>query len=335
MSFLVPTRSAVLAFVLGVLSGVCLWVPNSSVESISSRSSHQINGIFVFEKWTLSKTAPLICCDCSTLRLAFTVMSTSDKRGARKRSLVRVSWPQRTVYKHPPAVQTIVKFVLGTKGLPKSQFRNLAKEQAKYGDLLLLPNHHDTYNQLTEKTRQTLQWAYKNIQFDYLIKTDDDVVIRLDKMVDALRHMRCPELLYWGHTMLNISVLKSGKWKETKWTACPTYLPYVSGTAYVLGRQVVRLVVRYSEHLSHFLCEDVSMGFWLAPYHLTRQIDWRFHLKPTCRDSAIQAHQDGSIESLQSAIHALVKTGKICSEKRKRKKPRKLYQLSSPLLSQH
>ena len=308
-------RPAVMgAFVLGIFSGVCLRHPPSSWIEVTTRtkSVETIHGLVVFESSAekIEGTSSLRC--HRVLRLAFTVMSSPDNNGSIKRALVRGSWPLKNIYKVPPLVEVTVLFVLGTKGLSKGQLHKLTAERSKFGDIVLLPNHHDTYNQLTEKVRQTIQWADKNLQFDYLIKTDDDVVIRLDKMVDALRKIGCPERLYWGHFMINITVDQTGKWKETNYNACSTYLPYVSGTGYVLGRQVVQLITKHSEHLRHFLSEDVSMGFWLAPYQMTRVPDRRFYLIPTCYNVAIQAHQQGSIENLRHAILALLKRGKLC-----------------------
>ena len=306
------SRSTILgAFLLGIGCGVCLWKPILWIENtamVNTRIELNIRRPVIFERKPKG-LASLNCRENSTLRLAFTVMSSPDANGARRRSLVRGSWMPKTAYKHPPAASITVKFVLGTKDLPKEQLHKLTAEHGRFGDFLLLPNLHDTYDQLAEKVRQAIQWADKNLQFDYLIKTDDDVLIRLDKMTDALRSMGCPERLFWGHFMTNIKMQQSGKWKETKYHACSVYLPYVSGAGYVLGRQVVQIVNKYSEHLTRFTCEDVSMGFWLAPYNITRRHDKRFHLRATCSDSAIQAHQGSR---LQRASVAVLRTGKIC-----------------------
>ena len=315
-------RPTILALVIGVVCGICVWKPISWIEenlrltwTKAGNVSHGGHAVTVIEMHikTPVKFVPLNCRDNSTLHLVFTVMSSPDNYGATKRSLVRGSWPRKDIYKpSPPAVDITVKFVLGTKDLAKEQLHKLTAERDKFKDILLLPNHHDIYSQLTEKVRQTVQWADKNLQFDYLIKTDDDVVIRLDKMVDALRKMHCPARLFWGHPMHRVNVLKTGKWKETKWNTCLNYLPYYSGTGYVMGRQVVKLVLRYSEHLLHFTCEDVSMGFWLAPYKITRHDDSRFHLSRTCSRKAIQAHHHGNVKTLKRALQAVLKKGKMC-----------------------
>ena len=276
----------------------------------------RVRGSAVLEKMAAVPLS-LPCTANSTLRLAFAVMSTPVNKGATKRSLIRGSWPRKDIYSKPisPSVHITVKFVLGTKNLPRPRLHKLTTEQDKFNDLLLLSNHIDSYDQLTEKVRKTIQWADENLQFDYLIKTDDDVIFRLDNMVDALRKMGCPEYLYWGYKRVEEPVLRSkkSKYSEEKWNACPTYLPYWSGTGYVLGRGVVHILMKFLDRYTQYRCEDASMGFWLSPYSITRKSDRdRFYMHATCSDEAIQSHHDGNIKYLESAVQAMVKTGQLC-----------------------
>ena len=111
------------------------------------------------------------------------------------RLLSRKLWSS---YKIPPSFQVSVKFIIGTKRLLNHQISDLKNEQTNYRDLVLLDNHEDTYFQLTRKVKLALQWSVKNEPFDYLVKTDDDVIILLNNIVDALRKIDCPDNLYLG-----------------------------------------------------------------------------------------------------------------------------------------
>ena len=309
-------RPTILALVLGFVCGICLWKPISWIEGSVPRRSTRIPDSAVLEKMAAVPLS-LPCTANSTLRLVFAVMSTPNAKGATKRSMIRGSWPRKDIYKFiPSSVHITAKFVMGTKDLPTDQLRKLKAEQDKFNDLLLLTNHRDVYDQLAEKVRKTIQWVDKNLQFDYFTKTDDDVVFRLDNMVDALRKMGCPKYLYWGYLRLEEPVIraKNSKYNEAKWNSCSLYLPYYSGTGYTLGRGVVRLLMRYLEHLIQFSCEDVTMGFWLTPYHLTRKTDQEhFHMHATCSDEAIQSHHEGNLKSLKSSLQAMVeKKGQLC-----------------------
>ena len=70
------------------------------------------------------------------------------------------------------------------------------KEQAKFGDLIMLKDHKETYNELPKKVQYVMQWADKYAQFDYLVKTDDDVIVLVDNMLNGLKDLGCPRDLW-------------------------------------------------------------------------------------------------------------------------------------------
>lgn len=292
-----------LLFVIGVIFGVCLFPEGYR------NKTRRVHAPFVLERSSTNRPQLF---NCDDLRLLFVVMSSPDHKGARKRSLVRMSWPLKAVYKDPPSVTVTLKFVLGTLRLSNEQLYKLATEQSSFGDLLLLDNHHDTYEGLLEKVRQTIQWVDRNNDFDYLVKTDDDVIILLDKFTNSLRHTGCPERLYLGR--LHSSKPKTfGKWKEIKYLSfCNTYMRYAAGLGYVLGRPLVRSLMKYPDHLRQFVSEDVSIGLWMMPFHLTRKHEPLFAISPAaCTNKTIIIHQRGSLENIERAAIALVKTGRL------------------------
>jgi len=298
----------VMPFLLGVILGTCVYLTCFQGTPVIMERPPGI----VLERRMPAVEPPLDCRESTPLGLLFIVMSSPDSGGARKRSSVRKSWPLTTIYKPPPVVNVTMRFVLGTLGLSKDQLLKLTVEQSTFGDLLLLENHHDTYDQLTEKLQKAVQWADKSVQFNYLIKTDDDVVVRLDNMVHALRRMGCPERLYWGNIQNKAPIRKSGKWKETKWHICETYLPYATGNGYVLGRQLVQSLMKHGHILSHFTNEDVSMRFWLVPYHLNAQYDKWFTMHPSCSNDVILVHLDGHVDKVEKAAVSMTKMGRMC-----------------------
>ena len=239
-------------------------------------------------------------------------MSVADVTGERKRSAIRRSWPLAKIYKKPPSVNVTVKFVIGTMKLSKDKLVRLGREQATFGDLLLLEDHLDTYHKLTEKVCKAVLWVDKHVVYDYLVKTDDDVVVRLDNMVERLRQMGFPERLYWGHMTSGSRVRRRGKWKEIKWHVCRTYLPYATGNGYVLGRLVVRLALKYVKNLSHFVSEDLTMGFWLIPYNIERKWSRDFPMKLSCSESVILTHLGNNVRQLEKAASNLLKKGTVC-----------------------
>ena len=244
----------------------------------------------------------------SPVRLLIVIMSTPNGHGEKMRLLSRETWVLS-----PPSIQVTVKFILGAKGLSKDRLLRLKNEQERFKDLVLSDNLKDDYFQLTRKVQFAIQWAVKNKHFDYLIKTDDDVVVRLDKIAKGLKNATCPDDLYWGKYIKRLPNNK-GKWKDKEWTQksiCRHYLPYCTGVAYVLGRKVVEAVTMYGDQLKIFKFEDVSMGLWVAPFHLTRVQNRNFLPWKSCSEDAVVVHES-TLDVYRKAVTQLLKTGKIC-----------------------
>lgn len=186
-------------------------------------------------------------------------------------------------------VEMLHYFAIGTENLPFIQSTALTKEHAKYHDLLLLNDLHDSYANLTRKLLNTLQ-AVSNIEsFEYLLKTDDDTYVKLDYLIEDLheydKQMKRkqstvngvrPEL-YWGYFNGRANIKTRGQWTETNFNLCERYLPYALGGGYVLSKNLVHFIAQNHRTLSQYKSEDVSVGVWLSPLrNVYRKHDVRF-----------------------------------------------------------
>ena len=304
--------------ILGVIFGTML-VGNFDVDSEWSWLKEHLPALD--QPFVLAARWPLILAqlpadfnrqlyNCKDIRLLFVVMSTPTHNGVLLRGLAR-----KSIYKDLPAEIT-VKFAVGTLGLKGHILSNLVKEQAKFGDLIMLYNHKETYNELPKKVQFVMQWADKYAQFDYLVKTDDDVVVLVDNMLNGLKDLGCPKDLYWGCCFFRKEVVyKKGKWKDPTWYFCETYLPYCGGLGYVIGRQVVQAIARYGNNYKHTRLEDATLGLWISPYRLTKKNDEeRFALEPSCSNVTILAHQS-ILNNFKKTTENLIKTGSMCTKK--------------------
>ena len=260
-----------------------------------------------------SRLPPVQCTSNGTSRqvwLLIVVFSTPDPHGEKMRLAARNTW---ITHRIPPTIKLVVKFVLGTKGLHKHQIRTLNNEQRVYKDLLLFEDHIDGYYHLTTKLQLSVLWAIYNEQFDYLVKTDDDVAVNLYNMVEGLIKLGCPGNLYWGRFIQKKPETK-GKWKETNWPLCNIYIPYCAGLGYVLGRQAVEAIAPYGRYLRQFKFEDVSMSLWLSPYNLMRidsQEEFQFR-NNKCNKGIIMAHRSDLPHFKASSIN-IIKFGRLCN----------------------
>jgi hypothetical protein len=73
------------------------------------------------------------------------------------------------------------RFVIGqapNESVEKNMGPLVRKEMEDYGDVLILPTS-DLYEDLSKKVYSSMEWA-NHYDFDYFIKTDDDIFVRWD-----------------------------------------------------------------------------------------------------------------------------------------------------------
>lgn len=156
--------------------------------------------------------------------------------------------------------KVVVKFVIGTSQLSEQGEQRLRSENKIHGDLLLLPNLKDSYQNLTTKVLQSFVWISDNIDSFYVLKADDDTFVRVDEVVSELETVSPKTNLYWGFFRGDANVKKRGPWAERKWILCDKYLPYANGGGYALSASLVNFIARNADILQIYNSEDVSVG---------------------------------------------------------------------------
>ena len=216
------------------------------------------------------------------------VLSTCTKKGQDNRAAIRDTWAQYGRNKVPPV---LVKFSIGTLGLSPSDIAGLAAEDKAHGDLLLLTHLHDSYSNLTRKVLYSFVWAEQNVQFSFLMKTDDDTFVYVDELhKEAYRlHQDGVGRLYWGHFNWQAYPITkpNSKWAEHSWFLCNRYFPYAYGNGYLISSDLIRLIAITSDYLQLYNSEDVSVGVWLAPYKTERKDDDHFYHFGRCKPRSI------------------------------------------------
>lgn len=250
--------------------------------------------------------------DAQTDNVAVFVMVFSRPTGGAKRNAIRETWIQLA-----SGLNTSTKFVIGTQGLNFTMKNNLAEESRKYKDLVLFHDLQDSYHNLTLKLLKGVVWAHENVKFDFLIKSDDDLFIRLDQALAGVNSIKkqYQKRIYWGYFEGSATPMRTGKYQEHNWLKCPNYFPYALGGCYVLSRSVVSMVVRFSKKLyTGYVNEDTSMGSWLAPYNIIRVHDLRFTFDfqtAACNRNYIASHLH-NITTLHEHYRRLVRYEALC-----------------------
>ncbi|XP_076850081.1 beta-1,3-galactosyltransferase 6 [Brachyhypopomus gauderio] len=237
------------------------------------------------------------------------VLITTGPKYTERRSIIRNTW----LAKAEPDVLSL--FVIGTEGLPPEDARSLATEHARHRDLLLLPDLHDSYENLTQKLIHMYSWLDQNVDFRFVLKADDDTFARLDLLKEELKEKETRRL-YWGFFSGRGRVKTAGKWKESTWELCDYYLPYALGGGYVLSADLVHYVHLNAAFLKAWQSEDVSLGAWLAPVDVKRVHDPRFdteYKSRGCSNKYLVTHKQ-SLEDMLEKHQTLQKEGHLCKE---------------------
>ncbi|CAJ0917756.1 unnamed protein product [Ranitomeya imitator] len=210
------------------------------------------------------------------------------------------------------------RFVIGSAGLSEEEAASVEMEQRRYGDLLLLPDLRDSYENLTAKLLLMYSWLDRHVDYKFVMKADDDTFARLDVLLEELKAQE-PRRYYWGFFSGRGRVKSLGKWRESSWVLCDYYLPYALGGGYVLSWDLVRYLSLTKDYLAHWQSEDVSLGAWLAPLDVRRVHDPRFdteYKSRGCNNKYVVTHKQ-SIEDMLEKHQSLAADGRLCRQELK------------------
>ena len=213
---------------------------------------------------------------------------------------------------------TNVLFVVGLGNVENETRKTLIKENDNHQDIVFLKHFKESYANLTLKTVETIQLAYHNFMFHYLMKVDDDSFLRLDLILKLLSN-KPKHRFYWGYFMNRGPILRTGKWAEPKEYICDHYVSYAAGWGYVLSRDLIQYIAQNSDILIKFKNEDVSVGTWLAPLDIHRIHDsgfrlyskWKENLSENCTENVFLLNPV-PLRDMTELSYRLAMNGTLC-----------------------
>ncbi|RKP13587.1 galactosyltransferase-domain-containing protein [Piptocephalis cylindrospora] len=231
--------------------------------------------------------------DPSKVRFLLIVFSSWAEAGFRHRQTFRESTLRliAPALNANPSASFAYRFVLGNA--PSDQVRRelgpaIDAERHDHADILIVPTS-DRYEDLSRKAYGAYTWA-EDLQFDYLLKTDDDCFIRLDTIIHE--HVAShPQYGYWrGMAYHDISPIRNSVDKNSAWDyLLPLFPPYVAGALTVLSRDVIHRLVSPGPR-TFTKNEDQNLGIWLYPLGITPVHDRRIQQADVCEDDMISKH---------------------------------------------
>lgn len=166
----------------------------------------------------------------------------------------------------------------------------LQEESDTHGDIVFV-DVVDTYRNVPRKLLLFYRWLVGSVDFDFLLKTDDDCFVDLDNVFQALAagKLKGPNA-WWGNFRLNWGVDRTGKWQELDYLS-PAYPPFTCGSGYVISQDIARWLAGNADWLKTYQGEDVSMGIWMSAIGPLRYQDSNWLCEKECQSGMLSSPQ--------------------------------------------
>lgn len=220
-------------------------------------------------------------------------------------------------------VAVMHRFVMG---MPESLEAEpaLIEEQILHNDLLLL-RCPDGYDSMSQKVLAGISWAYLQGQqhplnrFYFLVKTDQDIYLRLDVIISELLALRrsapARAETYWsGFVHRGMKPISNVKNKNADLSyPLPSFPPYPVGALYTMSFNLAEIVARVfaTGRIKFTMNEDQMLGQLLQNWGLVPSHDRRIQQWKVCQKDLIAIHYAGG-EDMQTLHRGVLVHGDPC-----------------------
>ncbi|XP_020605303.1 beta-1,3-galactosyltransferase 4-like [Orbicella faveolata] len=188
------------------------------------------------------------------LFLLILVVTAPDNIG--RRNVIRKTWGS------DPSMNIRWKtmFLIG-QAKDSTQEEYLKAENLMCNDLIR-GAQRDTYQNLTLKTQMGLEWAAKYCDFQFVMKTDDDVFVNPYRLMDYLGNPDTPKTkLFLGYVRRKVVPLRQGRnGVSVEEYNKNIYPDFCGGVGYVLSSDLVLKMVQIFDAKKPLKLEDVYIG---------------------------------------------------------------------------
>ena len=196
--------------------------------------------------------------DLTSVFLLVLTVSGAGKLNRERRDVIRKTWANKTRHRASRLWKHI--FVLG-KTHDSELDKEIAQESSAFNDVLVL-DVTENYDNLVIKTFSGLFWGLVHINPRLVLKTDDDVYIRIPYLITWLE-LYATDLFYGGFSIGDGQVRRSASQKNYVTKDCldiEYYPPYCSGPFYVVSARALRSILQSMKKWKAILAEDAYMG---------------------------------------------------------------------------
>ena len=206
------------------------------------------------------------------------IIPTTPSKSERRNTL-RETWAKQISYyintsssSSNSVIRIAYFFAIALEGNPYID-KEIEKESAIQGDILRV-NLLDTYRGLVTKLLLTYEWVVAmDIKPDFIVKADDDIYVKIPKLVRWLQESSNPPTkLYAGLVLRNIEVIRDPKnrWYLSEQEYQEKFYPdYCKGLFYILSGDLFPGIVNASKETEPFPIEDAYIALLVKKIGVT------------------------------------------------------------------
>jgi hypothetical protein len=268
--FLKLTVMKVLIFPMSVATCLSVFAVLRQIDQLQYTTSQLMEGpvSLLDSQFELQSTT-----SAHQLSILVLIISSWSTASFERRQMLRKS-ALRLLSPHDEKISVQYRFVIGQTPSARDQLfkaPEILKESNQYHDLIMV-QASDIKLDKSRKVFEALRWARSLDQHDYVIKSDDNVFVRWDIILDELAQLKQPQAYYWkGSTFRNIPV--SSPLVDTSSLqidyALPTLPAYTHSMFYLLSKYMLDLIVYPSSPTRRFVQGDgENIAIWLFGFHI-------------------------------------------------------------------
>jgi len=265
---------------------------------------------------------------CGKFDVVIGVLSSETDKGKMLRQVLRDTWfklADTGFNDHHRSSGVTIRFLLS---LPPGETISveIASELKQFNDILLLPISPGTRkgysggnkpSNILERVRSFMRWSSERCQFRYVLKTDDDCYVAVDKLLERVRANEFEtERLYFGRFLFGMSG-RDGQGKPDPDNYQNHHeFPGYAGAGYMLTPDVVSFLGSPGLPMLFHRVEDRGVGVMLNGFNVTyRKGEKEFQPWGKCFDESLWIHHFQKDPELMKRRYQRAAAGKsICGE---------------------
>lgn len=244
------------------------------------------------------------------VQTGFTTSTETKYNYKARRAALRATWfpdSQEGLDRLLRDTNMLMRFIIGRTSNDTKE-AELMTESKEHGGFLRL-DLEEQYNSLTNKTVAFLQSVTSIYEPQYIVKADDDVYLRVDRIPYAVKQWSTFQSDYIG-CMKTGRIMTSPEWRwyepQHAVLGGGEYFTHAWGSIYVLsGNAALRVAQMPAGSMRFFANEDVTLGSWMLAFNV-HHFDDRRLCDPWCTPSSLAVYNIPECSGLCNPVEDLV-----------------------------